>query len=416
MWVYRITSLDLGRDLQEDLSISPKGIEDWGVWDLGDPRGGARTPIDLLIEARHSHRPEEAALWLCNKIGASPKSLGWEDHNEAVENVKLFAEQSDDPETRPVDLWSELATPSLPDGCLPIVIENLAKHQAKLMGVDPGGMAMAALTVCAAAIPIQSRCRSKSTTRAGLNRRLWCGLVGLPSTKKTPTTNVAIAPLASIDFELYRAYAEAQEKYSQLTPKERKGVPRPLQYRVMLQDTTTEYVQEVTRDLPDGVLVFHDELAGWFGGMDRYNASAGASANRAFWLTAFNGRPYTFGRIGRGSGYISNLSVCVLGGIQPSVIQRVVGEGVDDGLIQRLCPIVLRPGGVGTDAPPHASVGAYGELIPLLHSLRPPMSSGTLVPMEVPLRFATKAQALWREMERSTQDSATAGICQPDAC
>ena len=66
-------------------------------------------------------------------------------------------------------------------------------------------------------------------------------------------------------------------------------MPRPLQHRVMLQDTTTEYVQEVTRDSPDGILVFHDELAGWFGGMDRYNASAGASANRAFWLTAFNG-------------------------------------------------------------------------------------------------------------------------------
>ena len=77
---------------------------------------------------------------------------------------------------------------------------------------------------------------------------------------------------------------------------------------------------------------------------------------------------------------------------------------MDDGLIQRLCPIVLRPGGVGTDAPPHASVGAYGELIPALHSLRPPMSSGTLVPMAVPLRFATKAQELWREMELKHQD------------
>ena len=402
---WRISSADLGRDLDEDLSIHPDGVKDWGVWDIGDPRGGARTPIDLLIEARHSHRPEEAALWLCNKIGITPKSLGWEDHDEAVESVKPFAEQSDDPETRPVDLWSELATPSLPEGCLPKVIEDLARHQAKLMGVDPGGMAAAALTVCAAAIPdtiqVQVKEHDDGWTESA---RLWVGLVGPPSTKKTPMTSLAIAPLARIDAELYREYAEAFEKYSCLTPKERKGVPRPLQRRVMLQDTTTEYVQEVTRDSPDGILVFHDELAGWFGGMDRYNASAGASANRAFWLTAFNGKPYTFGRITRGSGYISNLSVCVLGGIQPSVIQRVVGEGVDDGLIQRLCPIVLRPGSVGSDAPPHVSVGAYSGLIPALHRMRPPKSSGTLVPTTVPLRFATKAQELWREMELRHQD------------
>ena len=403
MWVYRVTSADLGRDLEEDLSISPKGIKDWGVHDLGDFNGGRRTPINLLIEAGHSRRPDDAALWLCGKMRISPESLGW----NAPPKEKPLAEEtpSSDPEVQPIDLWAELSTPSLPDGALPEVIQNLARHQGELMGVDPGGMAMAALTVCAAAIPDSIQVQVKEHDPNWLeSARLWCGLVGPPSTKKTPITSAAIAPLARIDAELYREYAEAYEKYSCLTPKERKGVPRPLQHRVMLQDTTTEYVQEVTRDSPDGILVFHDELAGWFGGMDRYNASAGASANRAFWLTAFNGKPYTFGRIIRGSGYIANLSVCVLGGIQPSVIQRVVGEGVDDGLIQRLCPIVLRHGSVGTDALPHASVGAYSELIPALHKLRPPITTGTLVPMDVPLRFATKARALWREMERKHQD------------
>jgi Protein of unknown function (DUF3987) len=172
----------------------------------------------------------------------------------------------------------------------------------------------------------------------------------------------------------------------------------------MLMDVTIEHVQEVMRDSPDGILVFHDELAGWFGSMDKYNASAGASANRAFWLQAFNGKPYTWGRITRGSGHISNLSTCVLGGIQPSVIQKVAQDGVDDGLIQRLCPIVLRPGGVGDDVPPHWSVHAYSNLISTLHDLQAPMSSSTVLPMEVPLRFSTKAQELRRELERKHFD------------
>ena len=73
-------------------------------------------------------------------------------------------------------------------------------------------------------------------------------------------------------------------------------------------DVTIEHVQEVMRDSPDGILVFHDELGGWFGSMDKYNAASGASANRAFWLTAFNGKSYTWGRISAGDGAHPQLS------------------------------------------------------------------------------------------------------------
>lgn len=47
---YRVSSYDLGRDLEEDLSITPAGIKDFGVADMGDERGGCRTAIDLVIE------------------------------------------------------------------------------------------------------------------------------------------------------------------------------------------------------------------------------------------------------------------------------------------------------------------------------------------------------------------------------
>lgn len=53
---YRITSKMLKRDLQEDLSISPigysfpPGIIDFGLADMGDPREGKRTPIELVSE------------------------------------------------------------------------------------------------------------------------------------------------------------------------------------------------------------------------------------------------------------------------------------------------------------------------------------------------------------------------------
>lgn len=47
---YRVSSYDLGRDLEEDLSITEPGIKDFGVADMGDSQEGRRTPIDLVIE------------------------------------------------------------------------------------------------------------------------------------------------------------------------------------------------------------------------------------------------------------------------------------------------------------------------------------------------------------------------------
>jgi AAA domain/RepB DNA-primase N-terminal domain len=47
---FRVSSADLGRDLQEDLSIVPDGIKDFGVHDIGDEREGRRTPIDIVMQ------------------------------------------------------------------------------------------------------------------------------------------------------------------------------------------------------------------------------------------------------------------------------------------------------------------------------------------------------------------------------
>src|SRR5262249_30132397 len=49
---YRVSSDALGRKLEEDLSIHPTGIVDFGVADQGDERQGKRTPIDIVMEFR----------------------------------------------------------------------------------------------------------------------------------------------------------------------------------------------------------------------------------------------------------------------------------------------------------------------------------------------------------------------------
>src|SRR5262249_38350148 len=47
---FRVSSADLGRGNEEDLSITPQGIKDFGVHDLDDPLEGKRKPLDVVME------------------------------------------------------------------------------------------------------------------------------------------------------------------------------------------------------------------------------------------------------------------------------------------------------------------------------------------------------------------------------
>jgi uncharacterized protein (DUF927 family) len=74
---YRITSKALNRSNQEDLSIMPAGIVDFGLEGTGDPRDGRRTPIDLVMEWGSASKPKDALAWLAKRLGvtlAPPKA------------------------------------------------------------------------------------------------------------------------------------------------------------------------------------------------------------------------------------------------------------------------------------------------------------------------------------------------------
>jgi len=61
----------------------------------------------------------------------------------------------------PVDLWAKFDPPELPQGSVPEVIERFALEHGALMGADPAGLAMAALTICGAAIPDRIKLQAK---------------------------------------------------------------------------------------------------------------------------------------------------------------------------------------------------------------------------------------------------------------
>lgn len=68
---YRVTSKALNRANQEDLSIMPAGIVDFGQEGTGGPQDGRRTPIDLVIEWKAAGSPREALRWLAQRVGVT---------------------------------------------------------------------------------------------------------------------------------------------------------------------------------------------------------------------------------------------------------------------------------------------------------------------------------------------------------
>lgn len=375
-----------------------------------DGSDGEETPLQTLIDLRSALRaidaedrdlwvrlgihlktvePEEEGkrLWLewsatAEKFDAADAERVWESmkpvdahyrtvFKEAQENWGWVNPRkgtdylSDDEEwVTPVDLWSGYPPPELPHGLLPPVIENFARKQGEVMGVDPAGLAMAALAVASAAttdaIVLQVKQYDTSWRESA---RLWVGLVGVPSRKKSPIIAVAVSPLRRIESELAATFAAELADYDALETAARQEAERPRRQRRIIQDLTVEAAQEVLKDNEWGLLSIQDELSGWFGSMDKYSPGKAAQADRGFWLQSFNGGGYNVDRISRGSVFIKNCSVSLLGGIQPEPMRKIAKDISDDGLVQRFIPVVLRPAGTGRDEPSGMVQAEYGDLI-----------------------------------------------------
>src|SRR5205823_2879336 len=148
--------------------------------------------------------------------------------------------------------------------------------QAEIMGADPAGFAMSALAVCAGAIPDSVTLQVKQhDTGWRESARLWVGLVGMPSTMKSPIMNAAMRPLRRLDTALALKNDQAMRDFNALSKAEQAANSKPRQQRLVIGDATVEALQLILADSPNGILAKYDELSGWFGGMDKYNPGKG---------------------------------------------------------------------------------------------------------------------------------------------
>jgi hypothetical protein len=194
---------------------------------------------------------------------------------------------------------------------------------------------------------------------------LWGGIVGRPSTMKTPALQEALKPLRIEETDAQRSYRLAKDEYQaemlvwdagrkklerglsedeapekakarilQMLDQKPKAPSRP---RLIVNDTSFEKLGEILSENPNGVLVFRDELVGLLRSLDK----EGREEARAFYLEGWDGKgSFVFDRITRGTVELPHVVLSILGGIQPGPLMSYIADAIragigDDGLMQR---------------------------------------------------------------------------------
>lgn len=155
---------------------------------------------------------------------------------------------------------------------------------------------------------------------------LWWLGVAPPSSAKTPTLHTALTPLLRIDSDLHSERARALEVFQadldRYQRKEKRGFSdrpsRPVIPQVRLDNATVEAVFSVSQANSKFPLLASDELTGFLASFNAYRSGRGGDVE--FWLSAFNGQPFTVNRATRDPLHISRLGISICGFSTPGGI------------------------------------------------------------------------------------------------
>ena len=272
---------------------------------------------------------------------------------------------------------------SITSDMLPEPLYNYAINTAERLSVPIEFVAVPLVVALGSVIGTKVAIMPKRYDNWDIVPNLWGAVIGKPSSKKSPSITEAMKPIdnlvskARADYELNKQEHETQklinDSKAKIAEKELKkladtlasqtddddGTDKvtdddlrkkaafiadskkqdesiPIPRRHMVGNITMEKLGEIENQNNNGVLQFRDELSGFLASLEKDSEQE----QRAFYLSGFNGTGSEMvDRIGRGSLFIENHCLSVMGGIQPDKLeiyleQTMRGLG-NDGLMQR---------------------------------------------------------------------------------
>lgn len=237
---------------------------------------------------------------------------------------------------------------------LPSSLQEFVLAAAEALYCDPAFVAVPALVAIGAAIGNSRVAVLKETWQEP--SVFWAAIIADSSSLKSPSLDIAIAPLWAIQRELSKAYEDdiqywkrAHEDWQEARFKRRKEQPgtdiidrapeKPVPSKLLVNDITIERLAQVLWQNPAGVCLVRDELSGWFASFGRYAEGKGPGADLPLWLEIFRAKSLLIDRKGGDppSLYIPRAACSVVGTIQPRILARILCDDFfDSGLASRL--------------------------------------------------------------------------------
>jgi hypothetical protein len=262
------------------------------------------------------------------------------------------------------------------EGCFSPRMHAYIMARSVEKGVLPDGIVGTVLAACSAALPAQCKLRIGSTYSE--HPTVWVALVGMCSTKKTPTLKTVLGffekkqsqfgldnkaaekahkkSMLRYEVELADFRKNAAKNKSLVAPEEPE---KPAQKDIYLSDATIEALLQSCAGNPRGVLYFRDEMSAWLGQLTRRDAEK----ERAQWLEGYNAGRHEQARIGRGRIEIECFRTIVFGGLQPSIVEKMLQDDVIDGLAARFILVRHDNNGHATNAIDPAHLGYIENIL-----------------------------------------------------
>ncbi|MCK9188454.1 YfjI family protein [Acidithiobacillus sp.] len=256
------------------------------------------------------------------------------------------------------------------EALLPAPLAGYVRDAAHRKVAPPEFVAVSLLVSLGALIGARCGVRPKLLDDWIVVPNLWGAIIAPPSKKKSPSMADGTKPLNWLSAKArenhnkaMEAHQEEADRFDVMMAAAKKAMQKaaekgddaaieqakariaalkdtkpkpPTMKRYTSNDATIEKLGDLLVENPQGLLTVRDELAGLLTSFDK----SGHESDRAFYLEAWNGTEgHEVDRIGRGSLYIPNLALSILGGIQPERLERYLDSAAkdvgNDGLLAR---------------------------------------------------------------------------------
>ncbi len=180
---------------------------------------------------------------------------------------------------------------------------------------------------------------------------------------------LCIKPLRRVENAVVQRWQRDFARWKASDKAERGDEPPP-PTRYLGHDLTSEKLAELLSHQDRGLFYVNDEMSGWIGLMDKHGGGRGSAADRGVWAKPYDGGPYAVDRVSRGSTYVNNLCVSILGGIQPDRLPEIATLA-SDGLLQRFLPVMMRRPTYACEVADDGPAEAFDTVVAYLSAMAP---------------------------------------------